>query len=251
MEKYKRFADKGTGINPFTPFTPKPLQTAALYLQHAKNYVIGPIVALVRLLLSVVIVVLLFIFGIVIPKLTFWLWPISRSFARGAHAILGHLWLFVLGFYRVEVVPYPFHELPKNAFAFTPTSPQAQFDGSAPLPTNPQQLSPTARDLIIANHCSYIDVLYLAAKYAPLFAFPLADDTARVMYATTLSALWHSSFDRDATLEGRRKPQGAISLSELLMLGKKLHCPVVLFAEGTPTNGRALLQVMLNPPPWP
>eukprot|EP00667_Euglena_gracilis_P025549 EG_transcript_30039 len=206
MEKYKRFADKGTGVNPFTPFVPKPQQGSALVLQRAKLYLMAPVLVPLRLALSLLLLPLFWLFAEALPWLTCWAWPVSRPIARGSSFLLGRLWLLVLGFYRIPHVPFPFHEIRPNSFAYTPQHPEANPDGSARHPTRPQQLSPAARDLVLATHSSYIDVLYFATYYAPVFAFPVPGHPGLVLPLGPLAALWRCSATLDAAL---RRPAAA------------------------------------------
>lgn len=139
--------------------------------------------------------------------------------------------------YRIPHVPFPFYALPRNSFAYTPQHPGAHNDGSAPHPTKPQQpSSSSSRDLVIATHASYLDVLYFATFYAPVFAVPTGN--GRAVIRGPLAAFWGAS----GALDSPVAPADTVCLSEAIDAARRRRQPVVLLAEGTTTNGRAVLE---------
>ncbi|KAI9325488.1 hypothetical protein BDR26DRAFT_879379 [Obelidium mucronatum] len=102
-----------------------------------------------------------------------------------------------------------------------------------------------AGDLIVANHSSYIDILHLFTFYSPVFV-----EIVRVSNNDNQPALLriipfhHALFKTgEYPQTGASDPNGSMSLTQICKLAKKNHWgPVVIFPEGTTTNGRALLQ---------
>lgn len=89
------------------------------------------------------------------------------------------------------------------------------------------------RKLIIANHTSYIDFLYYAFRYAPLFL--LATPGGKVQPVS----LFQGVFDSEQST----------SNDDLMDLAEYINhhnsdVPIVLFPEGTMSNGRGVLKFL-------
>ena len=95
--------------------------------------------------------------------------------------------------------------------------------------------------VIISTLTSYLDILYLAFRFSPVFAFPVYDPkgatpTGKVVAMGTLSAMSHVS--TCASLHDRR----GVDIAELVAKSQGSNLgPVVIFAEGVSSNGRGVL----------
>lgn len=94
-------------------------------------------------------------------------------------------------------------------------------------------------DFIIANHVSYVELLYLAFRYSPVFATIVHDEQLKgpkVVCQGILGALLHATIGTSlADSKGEK-------LEDIVRKAKQKHWgPVVLFPEGCTTNGRAIL----------
>ncbi len=93
-------------------------------------------------------------------------------------------------------------------------------------------------DLVIANHSSYIDLVYLRLKYNAMFTkgsfYP-----PHIVYESSLSECltFQDSNVSEAELKQRKV------LTDLLNEAKR---PIVVFPEGTRTNGRALIKFVAD-----
>jgi len=110
---------------------------------------------------------------------------------------------------------------------------------STPLKT--PQVQPG--DIIVCNHSSYIDILYLAFKFSPIFAFgpnnwpktvPMKGAIVSVKL-TVISALLEVFRDPE------RLPEHCMPLHEAVLLARSYYAPLVVFPEGTTSNGKTLL----------
>jgi hypothetical protein len=118
--------------------------------------------------------------------------------------------------------------------------------------------APTHGDVIVSNHVDFVDILYFAFRYGAVFAFParhwpsggaaIAQPPRTVRLLSAIDAL-RLSFGHFGA--GRRGPfasendefkRDAISIGEASERAFREQLgPIVLFAEGCPSNGRAVL----------
>lgn len=91
---------------------------------------------------------------------------------------------------------------------------------------------PTSGDIVLVNHASPIDALYLALCYSPTFVIP---QDANLVQLSTLSAF--SQIGCAPKIHGR-----LVSLDALRNLKR---APIVIFVEGCTTNGRGVLQLAM------
>jgi hypothetical protein len=94
-------------------------------------------------------------------------------------------------------------------------------------------------DLIICNHISYFDLLYLTTRFSPTFATVLyKDGVPRVVRQTFISAFLHCIFQ--LTPVSFEKGE---SLKDIMVYARDNTLgPVVVFPEGTTTNGKGILR---------
>eukprot|EP01006_Ploeotia_vitrea_P030610 TRINITY_DN62984_c0_g1_i2.p1 TRINITY_DN62984_c0_g1~~TRINITY_DN62984_c0_g1_i2.p1 ORF type:complete len:321 (+),score=12.06 TRINITY_DN62984_c0_g1_i2:164-1126(+) len=196
----------------------------------------------------------LLLFVAIIPTVIGIIWPLRRLLQRYASLLGCRLLLLLLGFWNIKKTYFPFFEVAANSFAFVGGK-------QAPAPTKPQPSSPV--QLIICNYSSYVDILYLAFRFAPVFAFPVVcpDEEQEdnfpidhVEYGGLFTALARTTTKLDNQLKAREQAKrserksskvkaAGIPLQELLERATKGHWgPVVLFPEGTTSNGKGILE---------
>jgi hypothetical protein len=209
MEKFTATADPYTGVHAFYPNPPKDSGVWAII----KLLLLAPIVFLLRLPFILVFGALFF-GGDFVVSFT----PISnlrRVLRRLVHAVFGRLLLFSLGF-SFSVSYYPLRH--RDADKKRPGS------------------SVSSGDLILANHTSYIDLIYFATLYSPQFT-SISSSGLTVAPVT----LWEAFSE---ILHDSRTTKPTMPLSKLQKLAQQSNLgPVLVFPEGTTTNGRILIGV--------
>ncbi|KAI9478536.1 MAG: hypothetical protein EXX96DRAFT_571287 [Benjaminiella poitrasii] len=222
MEKYSRWRDAGTGIQPFLPPVPPRTDSSLIVtLSNIIHIIVGPIQGIVKILL---IGLVSLIYGLFVPLLGTLLTPLKplqRGWSRLFSALLLRLILFLSGFFYIKTETISIHK--------SRTSRGRTVEN--PIVKN--------GDVIVTNWTSYIDVLYLAFRFDPVFTQVYTDtDKVRVI------SLWEAICLAGKVPESKPS-SGALlySVEELSLKAKKNNRgPVVVFAEGTTTNGRALLK---------
>ncbi|KAG5644075.1 hypothetical protein DXG03_009165 [Asterophora parasitica] len=254
MEKFSAYRDPGTGIQPFlTPVPPLGsdlLAKATLPLR----YVIGAVRTALVLVLLVLYVALVPGFCIIFTPIP----PLYRVFSGGFTALLSRAVLLVLGFFWIT----PEHVRRKRVRG----QPQKE-------PWNPQ-----AGDVIVSNWVSWIEVLWLAFRFNPIFVLPVSDDVDTPLATSESSTpISHTPGRRTGTgsanissprkaatvivpilgfrrvsllsiigLTGQVPPFGHSAStpppSSLEDIRKAADRPLVVFPECTTSNGRGLLR---------
>lgn len=223
MEKYRKWTDGATGINPFVPYQKPRAVTSILF----------KLFQIIRLLLFTPIILtlkfsLLFIFSL-------FLLPINNIFGsirpllRYFNFIFGRSILYVLGFWNIKTTYLQHNNLREIELS------------------NAQKIGKfwsdcQSGDLILSNHISYVDVLYFASRYSPRFAiveFNNKTEKYSIKCLTWLQYLLLCISQQDA----QPLPQKEYtSLSQIVREAKaKSWGPIILFYEGTTTNGRGIL----------
>ncbi|KAJ2807571.1 Lysophosphatidic acid:oleoyl-CoA acyltransferase 1 [Coemansia helicoidea] len=223
MEKYSKWRDSGTGIQPFLQPVPARAQQGLVAgaLQAVKNYAAGPVVALARL---AVLGVLAAVDGAAAAVGALLVVPgVRRGWARCTRSVLARLALLVLGFYAIDTKTVGLQRGRRGA-----------------ADKAPRAGAPESGDIIIANHASYIDVLYLVAKYNPVFV-EMDNASVRARPVSMWSALRAPARRTPALLPAKdARPLKAITEEARR---RKLG-PVVVFPENATSNGRALLRFL-------
>ncbi|WVR06750.1 hypothetical protein IAU60_003785 [Kwoniella sp. DSM 27419] len=243
MEKYSKWRDPGTGIQPFLPpVAPKriaPVFVAILSVPAFVDAIVRStllaVVAAVHILLVDGICLLL----VVVP-------PLYRSVTSAFTAFTCRVALAIMGYYWIttDVV-----------------SPKRGKAGVAQIAS----VAPRKGDLILTNWTGYVDVLYLAFRHNPTFLLPVfSDQTAQSAAKTgrhtgTGSAsittsvpepplLGYMPYSLSAMLTRTGSLPDRFSVAPkglyktLKEARRKEGRPVVLFPEATTGNGRALLR---------
>ncbi|PLW50473.1 hypothetical protein PCASD_01364 [Puccinia coronata f. sp. avenae] len=107
-------------------------------------------------------------------------------------------------------------------------------------------------DLIVCNWSSYVDIIYLAYLYNPIFVLPVLKDSRRGSGEDKLAAKVAGFETKNMipmVLQTGHPPHyihprtsQLKSLTECLREARRLGRPVVFFPEGTTSNNRALLK---------
>ncbi|KAJ3869724.1 hypothetical protein EV359DRAFT_29449 [Lentinula novae-zelandiae] len=248
MEKYSAYRDPGTGIQPFLTPIPSPSSHSAVL--SAALLPIRYVVGLLRLAL-VILLAIVYLLGVtvfaVIPPLKR---AVSSAIIRTVLFCLGFLWI--------------------------PTEMVSKKRGRSQK--SPDNWNPGAGDLIISNWASWVELLWLAYRFDPVFAIPIPESPVQQASSVTSSPIsstpgrrsGRSSMPGIASASrtpssqiqiigftpislftllketGRAPPYtsaiGAKTTRTLDEIRKTSGRPVVVFPECTTSNGRGLLR---------
>jgi len=219
MEKYSKWRDASTGIHPFLPKAGRSDDEGGMY--YIKLF-FGSILSLLRLVAIFSLLLVLFISNLIAKAIV--VTPLRRVFERIVDITITRTILCLMAFYWIPTkYMKPFH--PKSA-----------------LPTGTPGSHIKAGDIIIANHCSYVEILYLAFRYSPVFtSIPVnwkgyPKDVPFIVRSTIQAMMDVFNEPKEA--------QNAINLSQVLNYASSIGAPVVIFPEGGTTNGKALIQCL-------
>lgn len=204
MERWTDWRDAGTGIQPFLPLPKRS---------------IGFPLAAVQIILSILkfpLVLLLVAVCLILSALTFNL----RVANRIVCAPLLRLIMILLGCVWIEA---GWSTLRLGRPVQSKTSNRVKCGSNI-----------RAGDLIVCNHASYLDILYLAFRFSPVFAWPLlGNDGIQFEPITWYTAIYRLACFPIATANSGRS---------LKAIQQKANGPVVYFPELTTSNGRGLLK---------
>ncbi|KAI8380881.1 uncharacterized protein BYT42DRAFT_495123 [Radiomyces spectabilis] len=227
MEKYSRWRDAGTGIQPFLPPVPPRIESSLLLvLSNVIHYVVGPVLGAIKLVLIAILVLCYILFVKLFGLILIPLGPVRRLWCKVWNLILIRTTLFVAGFFYIK------HEV-----VSTRKSRGDSTNAYEKMPT------PSSGDIIVANWTSYIDILYLAYRFNPVFTqiYPAENKVCEI-------SMWQavrlcSQFPALSAEEKKVPPNRLFTVSELVQRVSARHLgPIVVLPEGTTTNGRALLK---------
>ncbi|KAJ3241875.1 hypothetical protein HDU81_009737 [Chytriomyces hyalinus] len=224
-----RWKDPATGIQPFMPTRGVRSHPQSELWKSIKD-LCGPIVALLRLILVAAITTIgavLYCLFMLIPV------PSVRSVCNSWISFAcGRLVLFLLGFYSISVkeeqLHLPFGSGSRPALSLREKSALKSTTNRAILPG----------DLIVSNHASYVDIIYLFTMYSPAFTSinPKTGLLRQIpLYEAIMSCGQHPSHLSEHT-------KSETTLPNLIESCRKQNKPVVLFPEATTSNNRALLR---------
>jgi len=264
MEKFKQWIDPGTGINPFVHFPTRPFSSSGIL-----NFFFF----LVKLLIFIIKVPILTIFAImatgqvIIFHTILFLWFVRRPVQRWASFVTYRAALFVLGFFKIQVkhvdasnnlrtyVHLLRHIIfaqycvwrekfflltqgcfTQNFFFWTFTTISTSLFADKIFAFN-------SGDLIFCNHSSYVEILYLMFRHAPVFANIVNDKKSgeiKVIRQTSLGYLLSTiTQTKPSTTDGAQVED----LSQVVKYAKEYHWgPVVVFPEAVTSNGRGILK---------
>ncbi|KAI0375735.1 hypothetical protein BV20DRAFT_932606 [Pilatotrama ljubarskyi] len=254
MEKFSAFRDPGTGIQPFLrPIPPAGSELLATVVSPV-GYVLGVVKTALVLALALLYVLLVQGLCLVFSPIS----PLHRATTYVFTALLSRLALLLVGLYwiPVEVV---------------------QRKRGRAAPAN-ETWKPRAGDLIVSNWASWVELLWLAFRFDPIFVLPVCE-------TLELPASPKRSSSPISRTPGRRTGTGSAAISSpaartptaripivgfrrvsllsmiasagqlpvaadstttkaesLEAIRSKADRPVVVFPECTTSNGRALLR---------
>ncbi|KAJ7591164.1 hypothetical protein C8J56DRAFT_934846 [Mycena floridula] len=253
MEKYSAYRDPGTGIQPFIPPVPAPGSSDLI----AKfMFPVAILLGAVRTLMLAVILLfhLIFVSGfcsILIP-----IGPLYRLLTRILTSITARIALFILGFLWI-----PVEQVSRKRGKNNNTS---------------EPWNPKAGDVIVSNHVSWIELLWLAFRFNPVFVVPVAQSVPQSSASDSVQSspisftpgrrtgTGSANISSSARVATPRVPiigfRTASLLSSIRLTGqvprpnlesparsleniiKSESRPIVVFPECTTSNGRGLMR---------
>jgi len=222
MEKFNTWADSFTGVQPFLPLPSlaHSLSGFQKLLYWIKWLVVSPILALFKLpfvLLTLALLVLLDSLGQFIPV------PLlRRGFLRTIHFIFGGSLLVMIG------LLWDSKYVPSKRGNSKPTQACGSYFKSG--------------DLIVANHTSYVELIYLLFKFSPQFtSAPNTWSGDNVPEGIVIPVSFFRAL-LDTIYQPLYSVDKAIPLQNVILETiKQQKGPIVLFPEATTTNGKVLL----------
>ncbi|WVO15244.1 hypothetical protein L204_102898 [Cryptococcus depauperatus] len=243
MEKYSKWRDPATGIQPFLPpIAPRSGSTlfaaalAPLCLLHvAVRAILLAIIGLVHVVLVDVVCLVFLPVPLIYTTVNGWLTAIT---CRLALVLMGYWWI------TTELV-----------------SPRRGKAGVAQV----SERAPRKGDLILANWTGYVELLFLAFRHNPTFLLPIfGNDVSQETQKTGRHTGTGSANIGSVLIQPRLIGYKPYSLGSLLMrtgalpdqcdipqndlyktlreARRKENRPIVLFPESTTSNGRAILR---------
>ncbi|GAB5588279.1 Lysophosphatidic acid:oleoyl-CoA acyltransferase 1 [Umbelopsis nana] len=182
---------------------------------------VGPILALVRIVAATVVLALYFLFIHGFGGLLSTAPPLQKVWNKVWIRVLARITLFLIGFYyiRSEVVSV------------------RRGRGHTAGNQKPAATNVGSGDIIVVNSSSYIDIIYLAFRFSPVFT---QIDTTKneVRFISAQDAIKQCGNYPQTSVNGK-----TCSLKDASRLAKEQGLgPIVVFPEGTTSNGRALLK---------
>ena len=222
MEKFSRWNDKGTGINPFAPSRGSLRSRKGV---SAARYVAGVVLGIVRFpLLSIVGAIICLVDGL---QLLLPMWPWRIVIRWILLCPLCRVALLLMGYWSIEErrpdarrLRLPKGKLSQKALQF----------GS----------DVRAGDVIVCNHTSFVEILYLTARFGADFCSSDIGSDGLVRRAsvveTIMASMWPPSRKKAPVVASLRELAGQASL--------RSGAPLVVLPEGTGvrSNGSALLE---------
>ncbi|KAJ1555328.1 hypothetical protein HK405_002580 [Cladochytrium tenue] len=220
MEKYSRWRDPGTGIAPFLP--PRRLrnpgeETALRAANTAVKSTLGPLLGVAKLIVAAALAAV----GVLLLRADVLLvnYALRRAWRRVISLVFGRVTLFLLGFYWIK---------------HTDVSLKRGLRNQEDTRRNKERRVIRDGDVIVANHSSYVDVIYLQTMFSPVFVHVSEHGKVRrVGFAEALMNVGEYPDLADGT--------GAQTLAELVREVRARGLgPIAVFPEATTTNGRGL-----------
>ncbi|KYR02558.1 hypothetical protein DLAC_00694 [Tieghemostelium lacteum] len=218
MEKYSKWRDGPTGIHPLIPTSAKPTTLVSTLIFKV---LLGPILVLVRLPVIILLVLLLVAIDFITKAIPIGF--ISRFINRGFTIVLCRLIFLFMGFFKID--------------EYTESLGNRSKDPVGDI------RSYALNDVVIVNHSSYVDILYLQYRYSPIFAVPPNDRNptnidGKLVPMNLIQALQNAIYSR-VQLSTRSVPtQDLLKKIDSSWMG-----PLVILPEGTTSNGQGLLNI--------
>lgn len=217
MEKYSHWRDSGTGIQPFLPLkSPKSNSVVDDILYYINTFILGPPIAVLRLLCISVIFILFLIqnaFLKIIPISSI-KWLLGRIiFTSEIRLVLFHLGFIWIDSQKVTLTRGRKH-------------------------TKKEDTCISHGDVIVCNCQSYVDIIYFMFRFNPTFVKIF--ENGKVKPISFLEAIKITG-----SYPELKEEENAVSLKDIIKESKEKKIgPIVVFPEGTTTNGRGLLKFL-------
>ncbi|ORX49387.1 hypothetical protein DM01DRAFT_1385086 [Hesseltinella vesiculosa] len=223
MEKYSRWRDPGTGIQPFLPPVAPRMETSVVgTVANIVHYVFGPVQGLIKIMLVLVMSLLYFVSVNLLGSLLMPVPPLQKIWQRAWSFVCLRLILFFAGFMLIRTE--------------TTTVRRGRAKGA-----KKSQFQVKPGDIIVANWTSYVDVIYLAFRFNPTFTQAIPSvNMVRVL--SFWQAIRACVYPPPLTPEDAGISSDDPCLVSLKQLQQSQDRPIVVFPEATTTNGRALLK---------
>ena len=227
MEKFNRWSDPASGINPFVPISRKNHGTL---VSRVITFLLGMVLVFIRVPLLLMVgspYILLSVLVGTIPVPV-----VQRPLTRLVDWVFAGLILYIVG---VWSVPAKYADLKSLRLRRS-----TEKGSSRPLPVGSGVKS---GDILLCNATSYIEVIYLTFRFSPVFAGVVTSDgrfeSAGVIPQTFWSALARavSAIPMPVSTEKTSLKRMSDAIS-----GSKFGPPIVCFAEGIKTNGGGILK---------
>jgi len=216
MEKYSHWRDSGTGIQPFLPLKP-PKSNSSLdsILNLINTYILGPPLAIIRLICIFFIFIIYLIQNIILKIIpTSLKWFVGKIFFTWETRLV----LFYMGFNWIDSQKVTLTRGRKHAKKET---------------TNVNH-----GDIIACNCQSYVEIIYFFSKYNPTFVKIF--ENGKVKPVSFLEAI-----KLNGSYPELKEEEGSVTLKDVIKNSKeKKMGPIIIFPEGTTTNGKGLLKFL-------
>ncbi|KAH3767215.1 1-acylglycerol-3-phosphate O-acyltransferase [Pelomyxa schiedti] len=207
---------------PFYQITPK--KSRGLIFTMAW-LVMGLMLLAIRLpvvILLTFILVIVHLVSLVVPTAT-----LQRKFYSSSLRLSCRLLLFFMGFHVITYI-----RIPQPS-----TSKQRRRNAN---------LQESSSNLIVSTHTSYVDILFYGYRCAPEFIYPPLFEEKEGHVATSgfFGALYRAVTDSWPVMEETYPVEAILQEAQC-----DYHCPVVVFPEGTTTNGKSIISCRPVLPP--
>ncbi|KAF2075825.1 hypothetical protein CYY_002859 [Polysphondylium violaceum] len=216
MEKFSNWRDGPTGIHPLLPTKSKNVNV----FDYIFKYVIGPLFGILRLPFVVLLTLLLVLFDTLTRMIP--VGVISRVLNRFFTIIFARWILFAMGYFKIEESTETLSRSKKAAGSI----------GTFKM-----------NDVIICNHSSYVDIIYLAYRFSPTFAVP-PNDRDPTTFSARLIPLNIAQALKNAIFSPLHLNQDSVDTKILMeKITNSWSGPLVILPEGTTSNGQGLLDI--------
>jgi len=203
MEKFGNWRDKSSGVGPFLTRV-KPESTISLVLRWIFGIIKFPIFIILLFASSFNLLV-----GYYFP-IRF----IGRFLERVNSIATYHLLLFLFGQYWTSVIPTPLIKV---------------------FLTDTKWEKPSHGEIVFTHLTSYVNLFWLQAKLSPLYIIPTSN--GKCVVRGIFSMFWKILLQKDLADGSEMSIADVVTMSK-----KKRRGPLVVFAEGAPTNGEGILE---------
>ncbi len=223
MEKFNRWSDPGTGINPFVPLSSKQGRSLCSKLYQ---FSVSLVLAVLRIICLVVVFTVYFLFHNVFAVIP--INVIKRPLVRTNDMVFVRLILAILGFWSIGA---SFADRNRLRLRGGKKSSRASGVGS----------SVKAGDIIICNSTSFVEVLFLTYSFSPVYANVVTTngtfESAAVVEESFFQTLRRSIRSDPLPVSKTKTTLKKLSSKYKTTMGP----PIVCFAEGIKTNGNGVL----------